>query len=76
MTHDEYLTQRAALVIEFNDTIMYRANIIDPGKCEDWRSLALGWGLAKDLNPECAVAFATYIFWVVNYGKTEAEKVS
>ena len=56
------------LVKEFEEEIHNRAHEIDPGDLEDWRSLTLGWALAKGLDPEAATRFAIYIRYETDLG--------
>jgi len=45
-----------------------KAAEVDPGQEEDWRSLTLGWALAKGLTPEEAHEFSFHIRYNTELG--------
>ena len=57
-THIKNLQQ---LLTEYKATVSDRAAEVDPGSCQDWYSLCLGWGIAKGLSPDDAHAFALHV---------------
>lgn len=53
---------------EFEESVHNRNREIDPNDEEDWKSLTLGWALAKGLDPETARHFAIYIRYETELG--------
>jgi hypothetical protein len=51
----------AALVKQFEKECHDRGAEIDPGDELCWRSLTVGWAIAKGLSPDDAGEFACYI---------------
>ncbi len=41
---------------------------VDPDSEEDWKSLTIGWAIAKGLNPTDARKFAIYIRYQTDLG--------
>jgi hypothetical protein len=45
-----------------------RASQIDPDNSQDWKSLTLGWAIAKGLSPDDAWDFALHIRYKTELG--------
>jgi hypothetical protein len=56
------------LIEEFKKQVSEHSSEIDPNDEEDWKSLTLGWAVAKGLNYEEAREFSLYIRYNTNLG--------
>lgn len=56
------------MVALFKSEVHDRATEIDPDDEHDWRSLTLGWALAKGMTPDEADEFSVYIRYSTNLG--------
>ena len=54
-------------VKQFKEDIWDRCDSIDPDSEYNWKSLTLGWALAKGMTPETAAEFARYIRYNTNW---------
>ena len=61
-------THLVPLIQQFADEVSEKSGEIDPGNEHDWRSLTLGWALAKGLPPHEAADFASFIRYSTNLG--------
>lgn len=69
MTKAELLKAKLiGLEIQFKTEISDRAVLIDPDQEEDWKSLTLGWAIAKGLTPKQAQDFALHIRYETELG--------
>lgn len=49
------------LLYLFKKEVHDLADDVDPSFEEDWKSLTIGWAIAKGLEPEAAREFAIYV---------------
>lgn len=62
------LARRDELEEQFKKEVNDRAEEVDPGQEEDWKSLTLGWAIAKGLSPQDAITFALHIRYHTELG--------
>jgi len=48
-------------LLMFQREVSKHAKAIDPDNEHDWRSLTLGWALAKGFTPDAASEFASFV---------------
>lgn len=63
---DNELKER--LTEEWCTEVFDRAEEVDECNTQDWYSILIGWGLAKQLSPDQAWEFASYIRYEAELG--------
>jgi hypothetical protein len=56
------------LVKKFKTEVHDKAKQVDPEQEEDWKSLTIGWAIAKGLTTKSAREFALYIRYQTELG--------
>ncbi len=60
--------QYSFFAVNFKVEVSDKEQAIDPDKELCWRSLTVGWGLAKGMDPHSAAEFASYIRYHTDLG--------